>query len=72
MLMRWKFINISQLQRIIILIYLLLEGGNTSHAVQLRVSASNDAQEGLYTYRVGIVSSDGKGSGAYLNINVLP
>ncbi len=25
------------------------KGGNTSHTVQLRVSASNDAQEGLYT-----------------------
>jgi hypothetical protein len=28
--------------------------------------------EGHYTYRVGVVSLDGKGSGAYLNINVLP
>ncbi|GBC73516.1 hypothetical protein HRbin04_00919 [archaeon HR04] len=47
-------------------------GDNTLHTVQLRVSASNDAQEALYTYRVGVVSLDGKGSGAYLNITVLP
>ncbi len=48
------------------------KGDNILHTVQLRVSASNDALEGQYTYRVGVVSLDGKGSGAYLNINVLP
>lgn len=31
----------------------------------------NDALEGLYTYRVEVVSLDGKGSSAYLNIRVL-